>query len=204
MMTDRPAPAQALALTGALLATWDALHPLFDHWVPGRQGRGQQRRLRPSPGLPGRHARGPGSRRGRSHRPAHHDRHPAGLDQRSTAHASYTAGQLAGTVVLTRALGYRVPASALLAGSGINAITHLVIDKRQPLLWLAARAGKGGYVEHCTVVRHIDEDGTARAEDSGPGTAAFELDQALHRAVGAIAAVTTTWLTIRATKKGRA
>lgn len=33
MMTDRPASVQGLALTGALLAAWDALHPLFDHWV---------------------------------------------------------------------------------------------------------------------------------------------------------------------------
>ncbi|MGW0493511.1 hypothetical protein ACWDYG_35745, partial [Streptomyces olivaceus] len=35
MMTDRSASAQALALTGGLLATWDALHPLFDQWFQG-------------------------------------------------------------------------------------------------------------------------------------------------------------------------
>ncbi|GHI98058.1 hypothetical protein TPA0905_75290 [Streptomyces olivaceus] len=35
-MTDRSASAQALALTGGLLATWDALHPLFGQWQGGR------------------------------------------------------------------------------------------------------------------------------------------------------------------------
>ncbi|MGW0491181.1 hypothetical protein ACWDYG_23785, partial [Streptomyces olivaceus] len=118
--------------------------------------------------------------------------------------ASYSAGQVTGTVLLTRVLGYRVPVTALAVGASINAVTHLVIDKRQPLLWLAAKAGKGGYVEHCTVVRRLDEDATAHVEASGPGTAAFELDQALHRAIGAVAAVTTAWLTIRALRKVRA
>ncbi|RPK32407.1 hypothetical protein EES39_38635 [Streptomyces sp. ADI92-24] len=118
--------------------------------------------------------------------------------------ASYSAGQLAGTVIVTRSLGYRVPIGALLAGAGINGFTHLVIDKRQPLLWLASQAGKGGYVDHCTVVRNIDEKGTVQVESSGPGSAAFELDQALHRAIGVGAALVTSWLTLRSTRKGRA
>ncbi|MFE9406807.1 hypothetical protein ACFYNY_34430 [Streptomyces sp. NPDC006530] len=202
MMTDRSAPAQALALTGALLATWDALHPLFDQWAQGSRDAANKgacgHHLVYRDGMPvGEEAAG-------DDRTGEPTMSATRLGWISAARhvASYTAGQLTGTVLLTRVLGYRVPASALLAGAGINGLTHLVIDKRQPLLWLAARAGKSGYVEHCTVVRRLDEDGTARVEKSGPGTAAFELDQALHRAIGAFAAITTTWLTIRSMKKG--
>ncbi|MFE4264518.1 hypothetical protein [Streptomyces sp. NPDC056883] len=203
MMTDRSAPVQALALTGALLATWDALHPLFDQWCQGSQDAANK-------GAHGRHlVYRDGTPVGREPKGGRGSGQPTMTATRlgwisAARHvASYSAGQLTGTVLLTRALGYRVPASALAAGAGINALTHLVIDKRQPLLWLAAKAGKSGYVEHCTVVRHLDADGTARVEDSGPGTAAFELDQALHRAIGAVAAVTTAWMAIHATKKGR-
>ncbi len=203
MMTDRSTAVQGLALVGALLATWDGLHPLFDQWA-------QASRDAVNKGAHGDHL-------------VYRDGTPVGEEaenddrtgQRTmtatrlgwisaSRHvAGYTAGQLAGTVAVTRALGYRVPAGALLTGAGINALTHLVIDKRQPLLWLAAKAGKGGYVEHCTVVRNVDEEGNARAEDSGPGTAAFELDQAAHRAIGVAAALVTTWITLRAERKGQ-
>ncbi|TGN72274.1 hypothetical protein E5083_30555 [Streptomyces bauhiniae] len=204
MMTDRSTPVQALAFTGGLLATWDALHPLFDQWFQGGRDAANK-------GALGRHlVYRDGTPVG--HEPADDDRsgQPTMTATRlgwisAARHvASYSAGQAAGTVLLTRVLGYRVPVTALAAGTGINALTHLVIDKRQPLLWLAAKAGKRGYVEHCTVVRRLDEDGTPQVEASGPGTAAFELDQALHRAIGAVAAVTTAWLTIRSLKKGLA
>ncbi|MGA5643346.1 hypothetical protein ACPCTN_31970 [Streptomyces cinereoruber] len=203
MMTERPAPAQALALTGALLAIWDALHPLFDQWFQAGKDAANKgacgQHLVYRDGTPvGEEAEGD-DRTGQPTMTASR----LGWISAARHVASYSAGQLTGTVLLTRVLGYRVPTSALLAGAGINAFTHLVIDKRQPLLWLAARAGKGGYVEHCTVVRRLDEDGVAQVEESGPGSAVFELDQALHRAIGAFAAVTTTWLTIRSTKKGR-
>ncbi len=46
---------------------------------------------------------------------------------------------------------------------------------------LAAKAGKGGYVEHCTVVRYVEGDGTARTEDSGPGTGRFRTRSSLHQ-----------------------
>ncbi|MEU6618592.1 hypothetical protein [Streptomyces parvus] len=203
MMTEQPAPVQGLALTGALLAAWDALHPLFDQWFQSGEDAANK-------GAYGRHL-------------VYRDGTPVGAETEgedrtgeptltatrlgwisAARHvASYSAGQVTGTLLLTRALGYRVPASALFAGAGINALTHLVIDKRQPLLWLATRAGRDGYVEHCTVVRRLDENGAARVEESGPGTALFELDQALHRTIGAFSAVTTAWLTIRSTKKGR-
>jgi hypothetical protein len=110
--------------------------------------------------------------------------------------ASYTAGQLAGAIAVTRALGYRVPARALLAGAAVNAVTHAVIDRRAPLLWLAGKAGKSGYIGHCTAVR-MDKDGTLTSEVSGPGTALMELDQALHKAIGVAAATVTTWLATR-------
>ncbi|MEU2961226.1 hypothetical protein [Streptomyces albidoflavus] len=49
--------------------------------------------------------------------------------------ASYTAVQLAATVAITRAFGYRVTPTALLAGAAINAGTHAVIDRGALLLW---------------------------------------------------------------------
>ncbi|SHN38072.1 hypothetical protein SAMN05216499_1607 [Actinacidiphila paucisporea] len=58
--------------------------------------------------------------------------------------ASYNAVQLLASVAVTRAFGVRVPARALLAGAAINGLTHAVLDRREPLLWLAARAGKAG------------------------------------------------------------
>ncbi|WP_194963101.1 hypothetical protein [Streptomyces sp. VN1] len=203
MMTDRPAAAQALALTGALLATWDALHPLCDQWLQDSKDAANKgacgRHLVYRDGTPvGEEAEGD-DRAGEPTMTATR----LGWISAARHVASYSAGQLMGTVVLTRTLGYRIPASALLAGAAINGLTHLVIDKRQPLLWLAAKAGKGGYVDHCTVVRRIDQNGAAKVEESGPGSAVFELDQALHRALGAFAAITTTWLTIRSTRKGR-
>ena len=123
------------------------------------------------------------------------------LGRRACAHhvASYTAVQLASTVAVTRSLGYRIPPAALLAGAAINAGTHYVIDRRAPLLRLADRAGKMGYVEHCSALRKKD-DGSIVVEQSGPGTALFELDQAAHRVVGLAAAAVATW---RATRHGR-
>ncbi|AVZ77982.1 hypothetical protein SLUN_38810 (plasmid) [Streptomyces lunaelactis] len=119
--------------------------------------------------------------------------------------ASYTAVQLATTVAVTRTLGYRVPVSALLTGAAINAITHGVIDRRDPLLWLAEKAGKTGYIKHATVVRKAGGEGTEYPEPvqdvSGPGTALMEIDQAVHRAVGVAAALVTAWITLR--KGGR-
>ena len=60
------------------------------------------------------------------------------------------------------------------AGLVLNALTHYVVDLRTPLLWLARKAGKGGYVQHCQVMR------PSGPEAGGPGTASFELDQSWH------------------------
>jgi hypothetical protein len=203
MMTDRT-PVQGLALAGALLATWDGLHPLFDQWfqagadAKNKGAHGRHRVYRDGTVV--------GQEDAGDDRSGQRTMTASRLGWLSAARhvAAYSAGQLVGTIAVTRTLGHRVPAGALLTGAAVNAVTHVVIDRRRPLIWLADKAGKGGYVEHCTVVRKIDESGDAQTETSGPGSAVFELDQALHRAIGVGAALTTTWLTLRATKKGRA
>ncbi|MFD5615840.1 hypothetical protein [Kitasatospora sp. NPDC127060] len=105
----------------------------------------------------------------------------------------YGAVQTTATLAVTRALGFRPRPTALLAGAAINLGTHLIIDRRRPLLRLAARLGKGGYVNACTVVRAEGKG----ADSSGPGTALFELDQALHRLIGLAAAAVSAALAVR-------
>ncbi|MFG2844231.1 hypothetical protein ACGF12_13815 [Kitasatospora sp. NPDC048296] len=108
----------------------------------------------------------------------------------------YGAVQTAATLTVTRALGFRPRPAALLAGAAINLGTHLIIDRRRPLLRLAVRVGKGDYVKACTVVR---AEGKA-ADSGGPGTALFELDQALHRTIGLAAAAVSAALAVRNTR----
>lgn len=60
---------------------------------------------------------------------------------------------------------------------------------------LADAVGKRGYIDHCTAARVNDKD-EVTAELSGPGSALTKLDQALHRAIGMGAAL-TTWLATR-------
>lgn len=188
------ASAERLALLSALAAVFDGLHPLFDQW-------GQTGRDAVCKGLHGDHK-------------VYLDGTPVGsetddrsgqptltasqMGRRAVARhvAVYSAGQLAGAVVVTRVLGRRVPLRALLAGTAVNAATHAVIDRRAPLLWLAEKAGKRGYIDHCTAVR-MDGEGALTVEASGPGTALMELDQALHRGIGVAAAVVTAWLAAR-------
>ncbi|MFD8963300.1 hypothetical protein ACFV0W_41855, partial [Streptomyces anulatus] len=110
--------------------------------------------------------------------------------------ASYTAVQLAATIGITRAFGYRITPAALIAGAAINAGTHAAIDRGALLLWLAKRTKKTGYIEHCQAVRLAD-DGTVTREVNGPGSAWMELDASLHRVIGIGAAAVTTWLTTR-------
>ncbi|MQS17596.1 hypothetical protein F7Q99_36775 [Streptomyces kaniharaensis] len=100
---------------------------------------------------------------------------------------TYSGVQLTAGVAVTRALGYRLPARAWLAGTAITLVTHTVIDRRRPLTAVARCLGKGGYLETATVVRTPGE----APDHGGPGTALFELDQAAHRALGVLAAVVT-------------
>lgn len=109
--------------------------------------------------------------------------------------ATYTAGQLAAAAVVTRTLGYRVPLRGLLAGAAVNAVTHYIIDRREPLKRFLRAVGKGPYLDHCTVQRR---EGVV--DQAGPGTALLECDQAMHRVVGVLASLVTTWLTVRGSR----
>ena len=186
--------ADRLALLGALTAVFGELHPFFDQW-------GQRDKDAPLKGLHGNRKVWPDGvpvgeeTDNRTGQPAY-TASQAGRRAAARHVAAYTAGQLAGTITVTRALGYRVPLRALLAGAAVNGATHFVIDRREPLLWLAAKTGKRGYIDHCHAVR-LSGDGTPAAELSGPGTALMELDQALHRAIGVAAAAVTAWLATR-------
>jgi hypothetical protein len=183
-----------LALFGALLATFGEVHPFCDQWVQGsttarckrlygthpvyyRDGKA----VADVPARPGEKTM-TASTRGRLAVSSHV--------------ASYTAVQTAAALGVTRAFGYRVPPSAMLAGIAVNGITHAVLDRGAAFLWLAGKTRKRGYIDHCTAARLAD-DGTVTAEANGPGTAWIELDAAMHRVIGVGAAALTTWLATR-------
>ncbi|MGW7620788.1 hypothetical protein ACWGLG_34125 [Streptomyces antimycoticus] len=200
-MTDRIRAIEGLALVAALTAVFDGVHPLGDQFV-------QRAHDASTKAMHGSHLvyKNDGSpvkenpwRHGKDGRTCT----ASAYGRRSVSRhvASYSAVQLASTLAVTRTLGYRIPAAALLTGAAINAITHGIIDRRDPLLWLAEKTGKTGYIKHATVVRKAGGEGTAYPEPvqdvSGPGTALMELDQAAHRAIGVAAALVTTWITLR-------
>lgn len=185
---------ERLALFGSLLASFGEIHPFCDHWAQGSTTARCKR-------LYGSH-------------PVYRDGVPVGSekDDRSgwptmTASArgrravalhvaTYTAIQSGAAVALTRAFGYRAPASAVLAGAAINGLTHAAIDRGALFLWLAGKTGQDGYINHCQAVR-LDKDGAPQKEINGPGTAWIELDAALHRIIGVGAAAVTTWIATR-------
>ncbi|MEU5163385.1 hypothetical protein AB0G74_27765 [Streptomyces sp. NPDC020875] len=187
-------PIERLALFGTILSAFGEIHPFCDQWAQGsttarckrlygshqvyRDGVRVGEESDDRTGAPTTTA----SARGRRAAAVHV--------------ATYTAIQTGAAIALTRAFGYRVPASALTAGAVINGATHMVIDRGAAFLWLADKASKRGYVDHCHAVR-LDENGTPVAEENGPGTAWIELDAALHRIVGVAAAAVTTWLATR-------
>lgn len=185
---------ERLALFGALLAAFDALHGAGDHWAQ----RSQDAALKGLQGSDLVYQDGVRVGTETDDRTGQPTMTAARLGWISAARhvASYTAVQLTGTLAVTRLLGYRIPPAALLAGTAINSGTHLILDRRAPLLWLADRTGNRGYITHCTAVR-VDAEGEVTTELSGPGTALMELDQSLHRAIGVAAAAVTTWLAIR-------
>ncbi|MFF4227430.1 hypothetical protein ACFYZH_31910 [Streptomyces abikoensis] len=188
-MTNR---IERLALFGTLLATFGELHPACDHWAQGSKTASLKR-------LYGDHLV---DRNGDPTEPETDNGQPAmtasALGRKAVAvHvASYTAVQVAAAATITRAFGYRLPTSSLLAGAVINASTHAALDRGAALMWLAKRANKVGYIEHCQATR-LHEDGTVRTELTGPGSAWMELDAAMHRAIGVGAAAVTTWLATR-------
>ncbi|MFG2681238.1 hypothetical protein [Streptomyces sp. NPDC048392] len=188
---------ERLALFGSLLAAFGEIHPFCDHWAQGSETARCKRLYGPQ--LVYRDGWPVEADAGRAAEPT---MTASARGRRAVAlHvATYTAIQTGAAVALTRAFGYRVPASALLAGAAINGVTHAAIDRGALFLWLAKKAGQTGYIEHCQAVR-LDKDGTPKKEINGPGTAWIELDAALHRVIGVGAAAVTTWLATR--KAGR-
>ncbi|MEV6131948.1 hypothetical protein AB0M05_35045 [Streptomyces violaceusniger] len=200
-MTDRIRAIEGLALVAALTAVFDGVHPLGDQFVQrahdaSTKGMHGSYLVYKNDGSPVKENPWRHGKEGRTCTASAYGRRSV-----SRHVASYSAVQLASTLAVTRTLGYRVPAAALLTGAAINAITHGIIDRRDPLLWLAEKTGKTGYIKHATVVRKAGGEGTAYPEPvqdvSGPGTALMELDQAAHRAIGVAAALVTTWITLR-------
>jgi hypothetical protein len=183
---------ERLALFGALLTTFEALHPLCDQWVQGSATAATKR-------LYGNHlVYGDGTPADTEERPGQPVMTANQLGRRSVAKhvSSYLAVQTAGAIAITRAFGYRVPLSAWVAGAVINGITHAAIDRGALLEWLAQHTGKDGYIQHCQALR-LTEEGEVVQQRTGPGSAWMELDAALHEAIGTVAAGFTTWLATR-------
>ncbi|MEV4505477.1 hypothetical protein [Streptomyces klenkii] len=184
---------ERLALLGALLGLFEAVHSFGDLWaqrsVDAKAKRLYGDHLVYADGKP---ATPEGAEPGREVMTA------TSLGRRAVWRhvASYTGIQAATTVVATRALGYRVPVAALLAGAAINAGTHAAIDRGAAFEWLADKTGNTGFIDHCQPLR-FDQNGNVVAEKFGPGSAWMELDAALHKAIGAAAAVVTVWLATR-------
>lgn len=89
--------------------------------------------------------------------------------------ASYTA---AGAIAMVGLLVLGLPThpAQILVGLAISAVTHYFADRRVPLYQLAVLLGRYQYIRAVTVVRERDAD----AEESGPGTALYHLDQSWH------------------------
>ncbi|RJQ66242.1 hypothetical protein D5S17_36065 [Pseudonocardiaceae bacterium YIM PH 21723] len=157
---------KALALFGALQAAWSDVHPFCDQILQSSR----DAMKKGNPGWEGRR---------------HCVRHVV----------TYSAGQLVAAVAVTRTLGFRVSPRGLLAGTAINALTHFVIDRREPLkkVLRSRLIGLGGYLDHATVQRR-----PGVVDEAGPGTAFTECDQAAHRLISVFASLTTTWLATRA------
>ncbi|MEU7222292.1 transcriptional regulator [Streptomyces chrestomyceticus] len=83
------------------------------------------------------------------------------------------AGAL-GAVVLTLHLPVTLP--GLVLGGAVDAASHYWADRRFTLLGLVRAIRRGGYLDYGTVVRKPDKD----ADGTGPGTAAYEIDQTWH------------------------
>ncbi|MFF9352417.1 hypothetical protein [Streptomyces sp. NPDC014734] len=72
--------------------------------------------------------------------------------------------QLASAIAVTRTVGYRVSAAALLTGAAIDAIAHGILDRRDPLLWLPEHVGSKGFAE-------LQSTSPAPASDASPAKA---------------------------------
>ncbi|MEU7822935.1 transcriptional regulator [Catellatospora sp. NPDC049133] len=140
-----------LALIAAVWAALAASHPVADHWMQT------------------------------AHQATHKDL-PGWVGRLACARhvATYTAtnGAFLAPVI---AAGYMwtghmiVSPVQLAAGLAVSAITHYVADRRLPLRRIAEAVGSGGYFQH-----NAKPLADGRFE-YGPGSGAFELDQAWHK-----------------------
>lgn len=82
-------------------------------------------------------------------------------------------------------LGLPVSWAGVILALVVDAASHYLVDRGRPLRAMATAAGKAEYVERVTVIRTPG----GQAETTGPGTGAYELDQAWHRGWVLIAAM---------------
>lgn len=90
--------------------------------------------------------------------------------------ASYTATGALATLVAARRLNVPLRPAQLAAGLALNAASHYFADRRDPLRQIARLLRRTEYISEVTVVRQKGE----QAQDTGPGTALFHLDQSWH------------------------
>lgn len=83
-----------------------------------------------------------------------------GPGRRACAHhvATYTATCAATVMAVDRAVGLPTRWPVTLLAQGVNAATHYLADRRErgPMMWLARRLGKAGYIERGGAA-HLDQ-----------------------------------------------
>lgn len=82
-------------------------------------------------------------------------------------------------------LGLPVSVGGVVLALAVDAMSHYLVDRGAPLRAMARATGNGEFIDRVTVVR--TPGGPAAA--TGPGTGAFELDQAWHLAWVGVAAL---------------
>ena len=128
----------------AIFAALFGAHQVADHWVPTDAQAARK-------GMPGRAGR-----------------------VACTAHvATYTATALVFLAPVLLLLDVHISVWRLAAGLAFSAVTHWVIDRRWPLVWLAERTGSRRFVRlGCPRPGHDDNPSL--------GTGAYALDQSAH------------------------
>lgn len=91
--------------------------------------------------------------------------------------ASYTATSAAALAVTNRVTGAGIRPGRALAALAFSAVTHYVIDRREPLRRFAEATGHGGFYR-------LGQPRPGRDDNPSLGTGAYALDQSAH--VGAL------------------
>jgi hypothetical protein len=131
----------------ALSAALLAAHEVADHWIQTDH----QACTKGAPGWPGRRA--------------------------CAGHvAAYTATGALAVYAASRRLNVPLRPAELAAGLALNAASHYLADRREPLRRMARLVRREGYVTAVTVLRHPG----AQPQETGPGTGLFHLDQSWH------------------------